>query len=141
MQSRFILATVMLLFTAFSANAADWWQLILYSCSPSDCYDFGVGIGRVSLHISGTCSGGAVYGAQSSVQSQCANGIMDVGGYTPSYQTQVLTSSGWVQRWIDGVGADAHGVSGSNSWDMFDEHFCDDYRITVIPPAVPCQPL
>jgi hypothetical protein len=117
---------------------AEWWQLTTWNCNPSSCTDSEVGLGRLTMTTNGICGGGFLVGAASSVVSGCNNGLIDVSGYTAWHQTRVLTELGWVDRWVDGVGADAHGQSGAYRWQMIDEHFCDDYRRTYTQPDIPC---
>jgi hypothetical protein len=131
------LLTLVCFFAPFSSGQ-DWWNLVLWGCNPNSCYDFAVGIGQLRMTTEGTCGGGFSLGAASSVVSSCPNRLIDVSGFTAQKLTWILTAQGWVQRWIDGIGADASGVTGANEWYMEDEQFCDNYRYTSIPPMVPC---
>lgn len=118
--------------------AQDWWVLVTWSCDPSTCNDSRVGLGRLTMTVNGICGGAFSVSAASSAVSSCNNGLIDVSGYTAIKYTWVLTAQGWVQRPVGGVGADAHGVTGANRWQMYDEHFCDDYRRTYTAPDIPC---
>ena len=102
-----------------------------------------VAVGKVwsmPMNTSATCNNGNLVAASITLSAQCYDiAFGDVGAFTTSYPSHVLTASGWIERWIGGLLVTGTASDDIANWTGYDSNFCDMQTRQYLPPdATPC---
>lgn len=110
------------------------------SVASAQCSDAAVGTAwQLAMNITALCNNGNSVAAAISMYASCSVvALGDVAGWDMSYPASVLTSSGWIVRWVGGVGATGNAVAGVATWTGYEENYCDTTTNSFIPADSPC---